>query len=394
MSLLGLGERVTSPGRKLFQLVGFDDLESLPDPSWLIEGLVPESGLSVLYGRPGAAKSFLALDWAMSVASGTPWLGREIERRWVVHIAAEGKAGLKSRARAWWDAHGRPEIGQWRLLPEAVNLRDRREIERLEVTLAELPERPGLLVIDTMARSIAGGDENAAKDVGEFIAAVDALRGENAALVVHHTGKDGDRERGSSALRAAADLLVKVERDGLRPAVTLKCEKLKDGAEWQPLGLRLEESGGSLVLARDVVAAEVSEDDSLRQEVLSFVGNNGPVTTRRVRDAIKAGNTRIDAELKALSADGLIDRRDDEGWRVCPTVPGTPGHAGHASPEASGGGVPAATALPVGEAGRGTPRALPAETVPANGNGRLATDEEADAYERAVAKFGEHGDAE
>jgi RecA-family ATPase len=51
-------------------------------------------------------------------------------------------------------------------------------------------------VIDTLARSMAGGDENAAKGVGEFIAAIDRLRGDHAALVVHHTGKDGDRERG------------------------------------------------------------------------------------------------------------------------------------------------------------------------------------------------------
>src|SRR4051794_31851873 len=93
-----------------FELVCFDDLQRLPDPSWLITGVLPAGGLAVLYGRPGAAKSFLALDWALSVAAGIPWLGCPTEQGHVVYIAAEGKAGLNVRARAWWNAHNRPDL--------------------------------------------------------------------------------------------------------------------------------------------------------------------------------------------------------------------------------------------------------------------------------------------
>jgi len=377
-------------GRPAFDLLTFDELQALPDPSWLIDGVVPASGLAVVYGRPGAAKSFLALDWALSVASGTPWLGHHTTRRWVVYVAAEGRSGLKARASAWWDAHGRPELSWMRWLPEAVNLRDPREVDRVRRALASLPDRPGLLVVDTMARSIAGGDENAARDVGEFIAAVDALRDEHAALVVHHTGKDGDRERGSSALRAAADLLAKVDRDGLNPAVTLKCEKLKDAAEWQPLPLHLVESGGSLVLARPDLARNTEPDD-LERQVLSYVREHGPVSKRQIRGGIKGRAETIDAKLLTLAARRLVEQTGD-GWQARPAGPDTPGHA---VSEAAGGGVPPTTA-PLRRRGPVGTHPAPSliEPCPENGNGngdRSHLDAEAE-RERVFAKFGEQLD--
>jgi RecA-family ATPase len=190
-----------------FPLLSGDDLLRQPDLSWLIDGPVPASGLSVLYGASGAGKSFLALELALCVATGLPWLDREVRSGLVVYIAAEGQAGLGPRYRAWLTARGLETAERIRFLTDAVDLRDGHEVDRVHRTLATLLERPRPLVVDTMARTMTGGDENAAKDVGQFIAAVDGLREADAALVVHHSGKDGVGERGSSALRAAADLM-------------------------------------------------------------------------------------------------------------------------------------------------------------------------------------------
>ncbi len=67
-----------------FRLYSVEDLEELPDPAWLLEGVLPEGGLVELYGPPGAGKSFLSLDWGLSVAAGVPWLGRSLSQADVV----------------------------------------------------------------------------------------------------------------------------------------------------------------------------------------------------------------------------------------------------------------------------------------------------------------------
>src|SRR5207249_1215791 len=88
-------------------------------------------------------------------------------------------------------------------------------------------------------RCMVGGDENSAKDVGLAIAALDRIRTALActAYVVHHTGKNTEIERGSSALRAAADTMMGVSKDGT--TITLRCEKQKNAAPFEDVTVRL-----------------------------------------------------------------------------------------------------------------------------------------------------------
>jgi hypothetical protein len=313
----------------IFDLLTFADLLALPDPEWLIDGLLPSDGLGVLYGPSGSFKSFLALDWALSVATGLPWHGHSVKRPgWVVYIAAEGHSGLPARVRAWWRAHGEPDLSRARWLPLAVNFRERDQVERLRRTLAALPERLRLLVDDTMARSMVGGDENSAKDVGEFIAAVDSTPAD-LRLVVHHTGHDGSHERGSSALQGAADLRAKVERRG--PLMDLTCEKVKDAEEWRPITLRIEpQDGGSCVLSRVAEPDAVAETrERLRGDVLALVHDQAPVSSRKVREGIGGRAGDVDDALEALRSGGLIRRENGKkhgGWEPCPEERDTLGH--------------------------------------------------------------------
>jgi hypothetical protein len=345
-----------------YALLTFDELLRLPPPAWLIDGLVPAHGLSVLYGAPATGKSFLAIDWALSVATGSPWLGQDVQPRWVVYIAGEGKAGLAARARAWWLAHDRPDLGRIRWLPEAVNLRDPAQIERARQTLAILPEVPGLVVVDTVARSLAGGDENSARDVGEFIAAIDGLRRDGAALAVHHSGHNGDRERGSSALRGAADLLARIERDGRSSRVTLKCDKLKEAAEWEPIPVAMEPAHGSLVLSR-IVEREHARDD-LQDRVEAFVAQHQPVSKRKVREGVSGRAADVDAALEALERNRRLSR-SKQGWTTgpppealgpCPDGPDTPGH----TPSRGQGEAPCP---PGGKTPKGSPDGTRSEPV-------------------------------
>jgi hypothetical protein len=121
------------------------------------------------------------------------------------------------------------------------------ELAALNKTLKELPKPPALIVIDTLARCFVGGDENSAKDMGLFVQACRGLQAATggALLVVHHTGKpkknsgDPGLERGSSALRAAADaVLLQVKKNDM---VTITNEKQKDDEEFKPVSLRLKQ---------------------------------------------------------------------------------------------------------------------------------------------------------
>src|SRR5262249_46295895 len=83
------------------RLLTLADLDNLPDPEWLVDGLVGQNALVVLFGPPGVGKSFLALDLALSIATGRPWLGRKTTQGGVVYVYAEGTSELKHRAAAW-----------------------------------------------------------------------------------------------------------------------------------------------------------------------------------------------------------------------------------------------------------------------------------------------------
>jgi putative DNA primase/helicase len=78
----------------------------MPDPEWLIDGILPANKLSVVYGASGTGKSFLALDWGLSIATGTGWQGNRVKQGGVAYIAAEKGPGYKHRIQAWFQHTG------------------------------------------------------------------------------------------------------------------------------------------------------------------------------------------------------------------------------------------------------------------------------------------------
>lgn len=213
-----------------------DEVEALQDPRWLIDGVLPDKSFTMLYGESGSGKSFLALDWALSVAHGRPWMGRSVEDGDVVYIAAEDAADLKYRRRAWLLSHlpkrltakdSEPPVERVAYMPEAWDIVA--GYPTLVKDIRALGWHPRLVVLDTLARCF-DGDENSAQEVGALIKGCDAVRHafpKTTVLVVHHTGKDPDRgARGSSALKAALDtemLLV----PGANQNKRLVCTKMK-----------------------------------------------------------------------------------------------------------------------------------------------------------------------
>jgi hypothetical protein len=117
------------------------------------------------------------------------------------------------------------------------------------VIAAALDMGANLIVLDTLARTFGEGDESATREMSAFVASADRLREETGAhvAVIHHGPCSRDRPRGSIALDAAADLIVKVAKDaegGTQHLATVEAAKVDaDGAE-MPFRLRVVDLGG------------------------------------------------------------------------------------------------------------------------------------------------------
>lgn len=203
-------------------LVYFHEIGPALDAADFVEGLLIDGAMSVVYGESGCGKTFFALDLALHVASGREWRGREVEPRGVLYLALEGSHGIRNRVAAY-KLDTKMNAGElpFAVVPVAVDLLDPagdtlRVIEAARTAAATLGVPVGLIVVDTLSRAIAGGNENASEDMGAVVRHVDLIRQALPAhvCVIHHSGKDTARgARGHSLLRAATDTEIEVSRD-------------------------------------------------------------------------------------------------------------------------------------------------------------------------------------
>lgn len=219
-----------------------------PAPKWLIKGVLPQASLAVVYGASGSGKSFFTFDMCAAIVRGVPWRGARVVPGRGVYVVAEGAGGFRNRLEAYCEQHGvaPAELGMG-LIANAPNLMDKLQVNELIVDLKAFGEI-SFIVMDTYARVMVGGNENDAKDVGMVLAQCAKIHRMTGAMVilVHHSGKDdGAGARGSSALRAAADVEIQVKGDS--KARGAKVTKQKDGEDGKQYGFRLH----TVVLGED-----------------------------------------------------------------------------------------------------------------------------------------------
>jgi hypothetical protein len=268
------------PGEQLrARLLTAAEVIKRPPPEALIDGLLFRSTLALLYGKPKSFKSFLALDWGLSVAGGRDWGERVTAQGPVVYVAAEGLAGLGKRIQAWEQAYGhaRRATGEdFYVLAERIRLLQGEDVGAL-VDLAAIMH-PALVVVDTLNRSLAGGDENNSRDMGMAIDALDRIRQTGSTvLVVHHADKDGRNYRGHSSLEGAVDTVLRLEKVG-KVGLVLTSDAQKDAQEVDPIQLKTQtETVGadtSLVLyCHEGLAVTEDEASPAELDLLATLGS-------------------------------------------------------------------------------------------------------------------------
>jgi 5S rRNA maturation endonuclease (ribonuclease M5) len=226
-------------------VMSIEQVIDMPAVHWLIQDLIPENSLTMLYGASGSGKTFLILSILCSIAHGKDWFGRGAQQGCCVLVAGEGVGGLRKRLLAYHKAHDLGYDAPLYIIPRAVNLMQQEEvddlIETIEIRTAGVPVK--MIVFDTLARSMHGdADENSSQAMGQAIAEMDRVKTHFGCAVVpvHHTGKDNDRSRGgrgSSALIGALDTSIFVARhEG--DLVEVDVQKQKDGEQKPPLWFR------------------------------------------------------------------------------------------------------------------------------------------------------------
>lgn len=262
-----------------------DYADSVGDPEWLIRGFLPAQGVAMLYGDSGTYKSFLALDWALSLSYGEPghWEAAPVKQD-VLFIAGEGPvATAKVRWPAWRAHRGIEFITDHRffILDRVPAFTDDERWEDIKADLAHLNVLPRLVVIDTMSRAMAGTDENSSKDATMMISFAEGIARhyECLVLLIHHTGKDEKKgARGSSVFKANVDSQMSTTK---KPGgMALRVHKHKDAdAPDEAVFFKIKDSASSIVLEKTDVLAEAPKagktkiDWASREEVTTILAS-------------------------------------------------------------------------------------------------------------------------
>jgi hypothetical protein len=230
-----------APTRR-FKLIAFADVKiNRAVRRYLVKNLLPNSGLIVSWGPPKCGKSFWIMDLALHVALGWQYRGRRTQQAIVVYVALEGHAGMPDRIEAFRTHHGIAGEVPFHLVLTRLNLIA--EAPQLIADIkAQLGEgiKPGLIVLDTLNRSLVGS-ESKDEDMAKYLAAADLVAEElgGAVALVHHCGIDASRPRGHTSLTGSVECQITVKRGG-ESQVVATVEYAKDFAEGAEVVSRLE----------------------------------------------------------------------------------------------------------------------------------------------------------
>jgi archaellum biogenesis ATPase FlaH/DNA-binding MarR family transcriptional regulator len=270
---IGLAPAASTPRRAL---VSAAELYTLPPIRWLIDGEIPDQSLMVLYGDSGAGKSFVALDYALRLANNG---------RVVLYVATEGLRGYSKRSAAWAAYHGCRVPSKLLFYTDRFNLMDAGALATLADHLKTVA--PALIVVDTLAMSMIGADENSSRDMGHALNGcrrlIDSLGA--TVLLVHHSGKASAWERGSSALRGNADVMMRLS--AADDVIQMECTKAKDFDPPPPRYIQLREHGDSLV------PVQINDVEGTRKRLTNI--------QRRVLDALVMETCRDGVSLRELA---------------------------------------------------------------------------------------------
>jgi AAA domain len=314
----------------------FADVDKHPRKRWLVQDFLGVGEMSAIYGMPGTAKSALAGDLGAHVAAGLPWFGRQVAQGAVLYIAAE-RAKLVERRMAAWRLHRGVNTVPLGVVAKSIDLRSSRSDADAVIDCCEALQKmfghdPRLVIIDTVSRVLAGGDENSPRDMGQLVANLAHIQSGTGAhvLVIHHVPQGELRLRGHGSLLGSMDTTVSLEKSAAG-SVTAAIEKNNDGPDGQtiafclrPVELYHDPETGETTTAPVVIATEVVPQQAGRRKkplsakyerarrTLAGIAKSSRAKAPPDDWGLPAAITIVptDAWREALLRDGVLDNAD------------------------------------------------------------------------------------
>lgn len=301
--------------------------EAVPHTQWLIEHLWAEQAVGILGGEPKCCKSFLALDIAVSVASGTPCLRTfPVPHAGPVLLFPAEDSLLTVRQRL----EGICAAAQRNLRDLPIHVITAPKVlldssqDRSGLSNAVNSIKPRILILDPFIRMHAC-DENASREVAPLLGFLRDLQRtyHTAVLLVHHARKDAHSARPGQALRGSSDLhgwgdsnlYLRKRRDRLQLTIE---HRAAPASEDLCLNLLASEQAAALHLAQEPPKPAGAQDNPLpRQRILTALASSAqPLTFVMLRTAVALRAATVHSELASLVRDGVILRSHDNRFSL------------------------------------------------------------------------------
>jgi hypothetical protein len=289
---------------------------------WLVDQLWGDSSVGVIGGAPKCCKTWLALDLAVSVATGTACLGKYAVARpgpVLIYLAEDALPTVRQRV-AGMASHRGLQLATVEVhVITAPTLRLDREPDRGRLFNTARRLRPRLLLLDPLVR-LHGIDENHAGEVAALLAYFRSLQRELdlSVVLVHHTRKNaggggaaGLGLRGSSDIHAFGDSNLYLRRANQH---LLLSSEHRAAPAAPPVYLQMVASDAQTHL--EVIAKIPDQQLTLQEQVLDLLGPGVVLTRAKLRDALGVKNERLGEALEWLERAGRL-RHTPAGWQCC-----------------------------------------------------------------------------
>lgn len=293
---------------------------------WLVKDLIPLGSITAITGDSNSYKSFLTQNLAMDVITGKPFLDHfAVETKGKVLIVDE--ENLKSTTQKRFKDLGMP-AGPDLLFLSFANFRaDQKNcIAGLKRVIAR--EKPVMVVLDSLV-DIHSADENSSVQMAEIFNELRAeiLTSDSALIVIHHRRKGqvgqgsntGQSIRGASAIRAAIDTHLAIDRKGMSNEIRITQDKLRIQQQLKPFvaalglneGMNISFSYKGEDTTRDEELEDVKEDIITTLEDAALEEPIPACTKQVLAEVNRTTEGKISEAIKELLKSGLVVRGEN-----------------------------------------------------------------------------------
>lgn len=280
--LSGVCQPYVEEQRAPFVIERHGEPSPFPPTGWLVKNLIPDSGVMLLAGMSGAAKTFMAVHMATAMATKTQFLALPTRKRCgSVFLLGEGRGTIRRRLDAAAGAVEDAEVPLDRLPISFFECAVATPQERAAVVKALQSEADrmqrehrvglGVVFVDTLAACCRFEDENSSAETTKAMVALADIASQLGVLVVaiaHHGKSAESGVRGSSALTASADVIL-----------TLTAEKEDDRVVHRQVGLAKTRDGETgAKFAFDLRSVHVADDEDGEPILSAYVARSDQPT--------------------------------------------------------------------------------------------------------------------